>query len=97
MLVIMVILVVLTLIMAFGYRIQLPMLLKFEPKTPVYLRHKTKADKYNITREKQNLQFTAADTPDSQQSIESSQGTEYSQETQSSQETLSTQQTQDFD
>ena len=73
--------------MAFGYRIHLPLLLKFEPKTPIYLRHKSRRDD-TVTREKQNLQFTSTE---SQQSIESSQETQYSQETQCSQET------QDFD
>ena len=73
--------------MAFGYRIHLPLLFKFEPKTSVYLRYKSRRED-TIKKEKQNLQFSPAE---SQQSIESSQDTQYSQETQYTQET------QDFD
>ena len=77
-LIVIVIFSLLTLIMAFGYRLHLPFLFKFEPKTPVYLRHRSHKDK-DITKEKQNLQFAA---DESQQSIQSSQESQYSQETQ---------------
>ena len=55
--------------MAFGYRIDLPMLLKFEPKTPICERQRTcRGD--TVKKESQNLQYTETE---SQQSITSSQ------------------------
>ena len=80
-LIVLVIFSLLTLIMAFGYRLHLPFLFKFEPKTPVYLRYRSHKEK-NITKEKQNLQFAAEGSLGSQQSIESSQESQFTQETQ---------------
>jgi hypothetical protein len=78
MLVIIVIFLLLTLVMLFGYRIHLPMLLKIEPKTPVYLHVEKKIKPNEVEKEKQKLFMSIEASQDTEEC--SSQETQYTQD-----------------